>query len=292
MVHCSSPGGLGVLALGAGVGGSGGRRVRAGSGAAAAAARADPDREHRARARLGRARAAGSREGLRGRAIRGRASITRVGCYVLPNGDVLVAETNAPPEPETARAFAGWLMKNVIQRSGQPRCRAPIASRCCATRMATASPKRAASSCDGLQLAVRHGAGRRRALRREHRAVVRFPYRAGDDAIDGDPAIKVADLPAGPLNHHWTKNLHRETATARGSTPRSARTATSLRTGIESEEGRARDPRDRSGDRPDARVFASGLRNPNGLAWQPAPVRSGRSSTSATSSATTSCPTT
>ena len=30
--------------------------------------------------------------------------------YVLPNGDVLVAETNAPPKPDDAKGIKGWLM--------------------------------------------------------------------------------------------------------------------------------------------------------------------------------------
>src|SRR6185369_16943153 len=37
-------------------------------------------------------------------------------------------------------------------------------------------------------------------------AVLRFAYRDGQTSLDGEPA-KVADLPAGPRNHHWTKNL-------------------------------------------------------------------------------------
>jgi len=37
-------------------------------------------------------------------------------------------------------------------------------------------------------------------------AVVRFPYMEGATHID-TPGQKVADLPAGPINHHWTKNL-------------------------------------------------------------------------------------
>src|SRR5207237_516448 len=37
-------------------------------------------------------------------------------------------------------------------------------------------------------------------------AVMRFPYAEGDTRI-GKPGVKVADLPAGTLNHHWTKNV-------------------------------------------------------------------------------------
>ena len=64
--------------------------------------------------------------------------------YVLPNGDVLVAESNAPPKPEDGKGIKGWIMKLVMKRAGAG---TPIASRYCATLTATASRKRAAFSC-------------------------------------------------------------------------------------------------------------------------------------------------
>ena len=44
--------------------------------------------------------------------------IIRAGCYVLPNGDVLVAETNAPPKPEDGKGIKGWVMKLLMSRAG------------------------------------------------------------------------------------------------------------------------------------------------------------------------------
>ena len=38
--------------------------------------------------------------------------------YVLPNGDVLVAETNAPPKPDDAKGIRGWVMEKVMGRAG------------------------------------------------------------------------------------------------------------------------------------------------------------------------------
>jgi glucose/arabinose dehydrogenase len=38
--------------------------------------------------------------------------------YVLPNGDVLVAETNAPPKPDDSRGIKGWITKMVMGRAG------------------------------------------------------------------------------------------------------------------------------------------------------------------------------
>lgn len=37
---------------------------------------------------------------------------------VLPNGDVLVAETNAPPKPDDAKGIKGWVMRLVMKRAG------------------------------------------------------------------------------------------------------------------------------------------------------------------------------
>jgi glucose/arabinose dehydrogenase len=114
-------------------------------------------------------------------------------------------------------------------------------------------------------------------------AVIAFPYRRGETAIRAE-ARKVADLPGGPLNHHWTKNLiasrdgKRLYATV-GSNSNAAEH------GLEKEEQRAAilEIDAASGAK---RVFASGLRNPNGLGWEP---KSGTLwSTSATSSAATS----
>jgi glucose/arabinose dehydrogenase len=98
-------------------------------------------------------------------------------------------------------------------------------------------------------------------------ALLRFPYHAGDTKITA-AGVKVADLPAGPINHHWTKNV---IAGADGK--RLYVTVGSNSNvgdhGIAAEEGRAAiweiDPR--TGDH---RIFASGLRNPNGLAWEAA----------------------
>jgi glucose/arabinose dehydrogenase len=38
--------------------------------------------------------------------------------YVLPNGDVLVAESNPPPKPEDGKGIKGWIMKLVMKRAG------------------------------------------------------------------------------------------------------------------------------------------------------------------------------
>ena len=58
----------------------------------------------------------------------------------------------------------------------------------------------------GSEFAVRHGPGRQRPLCRRYRCGLRFAYtRARPGSTT--PGVKVADLPGGPINHHWTKNL-------------------------------------------------------------------------------------
>ena len=97
-------------------------------------------------------------------------------------------------------------------------------------------------------------------------AVLRFPYKEGQIQITA-PGEKVIDLPGGPLNHHWTKNL---IASQDGSLLYATVGSNSnvAENGIDAERGRAAiweiDPA--TGNH---RVFASGLRNPNGMAWEP-----------------------
>jgi glucose/arabinose dehydrogenase len=97
-------------------------------------------------------------------------------------------------------------------------------------------------------------------------AVVRFPYREGDTVISA-AGEKLVDLPAGPRNHHWTKNL---IASKDGSKlyVTTGSNSNVAEHGMHEEAGRAEiwEVDVRSGER---RTFASGLRNPNGLAWEP-----------------------
>ena len=97
-------------------------------------------------------------------------------------------------------------------------------------------------------------------------AIMRFAYVDGETQVTG-PGEKVADLPAGLINHHWTKNLIANRDGSRlyvtvGSNSNAAEN------GLDKEERRAAilevDPATGG-----TRVFASGLRNPNGMAFEP-----------------------
>ena len=59
----------------------------------------------------------------------------------------------------------------------------------------------------GTQFAVRNGAGRQRSVRRLHRCDSALSLHAGRHARSREPGEKIVDLPAGTINHHWTKNV-------------------------------------------------------------------------------------
>jgi glucose/arabinose dehydrogenase len=97
-------------------------------------------------------------------------------------------------------------------------------------------------------------------------ALVRFPYSLGQTQITATGTL-VVDLPAGPINHHWTKNV---IASADGLKlyVSVGSNSNAGENGIEKEAGRAAiwevDPATGA-----HRIFASGMRNPVGMAWEP-----------------------
>jgi glucose/arabinose dehydrogenase len=115
-------------------------------------------------------------------------------------------------------------------------------------------------------LSLRHDAANGKLYVANSDAIVAFPYSEGDTQITAAPE-KIADLPGGPINHHWTKDV---IASVDGTKLYATVGSNSNvgENGIEAEENRAAileiDITTRA-----VRVFASGLRNPNGLSWQP-----------------------
>ena len=185
--------------------------------------------------------------------------------YVLPNGDVLVAETNAPPKPEDGKGIRGWVQKQVQKRAGAT---VPSANRITLLRDADGDGIAETRSVflEGLLSPFGMALVGNDLYVANTDAVVRFPYKDGDTKITA-AGVKVVDLPAGPINHHWTKNV---VASRDGS--RLYVTVGSNSNvgdnGIAAEQDRAAiwevDPK--TGEH---RIFASGLRNPNGMGWQP-----------------------
>jgi glucose/arabinose dehydrogenase len=185
--------------------------------------------------------------------------------YVLPNGDVLVAETNAPPKPEDGKGIKGWVMKKVMAKAGAA---VPSPNRITLLRDVNGdgvaevrteflkglnSPYGMALIGQTLYVANADG-------------IVSFPYTPGATSISAAPTT-VAPLPGGPINHHWTKNI---IASKDGSKLYATVGSNSnvAENGIDKEENRAAilEIDLKTGT---SRLFASGLRNPNGMGWQP-----------------------
>ncbi|HUP95146.1 MAG TPA: sorbosone dehydrogenase family protein, partial [Burkholderiales bacterium] len=183
--------------------------------------------------------------------------------HLLPNGDVLVAETNAPPKPEDGKGIKGWIMKKVMRRAGAG---VPSANRITLLRDADGVAETRTTFLEGLNSPFGMVLVGNDFYVANSDAVMRFPYSAGDTRITA-AGTKIVDLPGGPLNHHWTKNIiaSRDGSRLYVTTGSNSNVAEH---GMEKEEGRAAiwevDPR--TGQH---RIFASGLRNPNGLAWEP-----------------------
>jgi glucose/arabinose dehydrogenase len=185
--------------------------------------------------------------------------------YVLPNGDVLVAETNAPKRPDDNKGIKGFFFRVFLAKGGGA---VPSMNRIVLLRDTNGdgiadtrsvflsglyAPFGMTLVADALYVANSDG-------------IVRFPYVTGVTNIVG-PGVKVVDLPAGRINHHWTKNV---IASPDGSKLYASVGSNSnvMENGFLHEQNRAAIWEiDRATGK--HRVFATGLRNPVGLAWEP-----------------------
>lgn len=184
--------------------------------------------------------------------------------YTLPNGDVLVAETNGPGE-DSGFSIKKWIQGIVMKRAGS---KVPSANRISLLRDADGD---GVAETRTIFLADLHSPFGMALIGNSFYvantdAILRFPYVPGETQIKG-PGVKVADLPAGKINHHWTKNIiasedGKKIYATVGSNSNVAEN------GMENEVNRAAilEIDVASGT---TRLFASGLRNPNGMAWQP-----------------------
>jgi glucose/arabinose dehydrogenase len=188
--------------------------------------------------------------------------------HTLPNGDVLVVQSRAPagkPKYRPKDYIRGWIMtmaagggsgpaqeSNLITLLRDPNRDGVVDER---HDLLTGlhSPFGLAWIDDTLYVAMADG-------------VVAYPYALGETAIDAAPEL-ITELPGGPLNHHWTKDLAlspdgRMLYASVGSNSNAAEN------GIEAEKGRAAIWQiDRATGA--SKIFASGLRNPNGLIFHP-----------------------
>jgi glucose/arabinose dehydrogenase len=185
--------------------------------------------------------------------------------YTLPNGDVLVAETSSPPQPEDEKGLRGMAAKYIMTKAG-----AKVAS---ANRISILRDSNGDGVADlkqpfitGLNAPIGMVLVGDDLYVAETDRLTRFAYVPGATSIT-TPGVKVADLPGGPRNHHWTKNV---VASADGAT-----LFVSVGSNSNVAENGLDEERNRAGilaiDRATGAtsVFATGLRNPVGMAFEP-----------------------
>lgn len=184
---------------------------------------------------------------------------------VLPNGDVLVAETNAPPRPAegSGAGVRGFVMAQLMKRAGAG---VPSPDRITLLRDADGDGRaeQRLVFAQGLHSPFGMALVGDRLYVANTDAVLEFAYAPGQTELRA-PLRTLTTLPAGPRNHHWTKNL---VASPDGRTLYATvgSNSNAAENGLDEEDGRAAIwAIDRaSGEK---RLFATGLRNPNGMAW-------------------------
>ena len=182
---------------------------------------------------------------------------------VLPNGDILVAETNSPPRK--SKGIEGFIMRTLMDKAGAG---VPSANRISLLRDADGDGKAEVKSAllEGLNSPYGMALIGDTLYVANTDAVMAYPFTPGQTKITG-AGRKVANLPAAKPNNHWTRNLIASTDgnklyVAIGSATNIAEK------GLAVEKGRARiiEIDLATGKKRD---FAVGLRNPVGMAWEP-----------------------
>jgi hypothetical protein len=182
--------------------------------------------------------------------------------YVLPNGDVLVVESNGPKAPisRPKDIITGWVQSFAGAK-------AKDANRITLVRASNGdgAPVRTVfldhlNSPFGVAL-VGHDL-----YVANTDAIIRYPYQDGQTSITA-PGTKLTDLPGGPIDHHWTKALLASPDGSKlyvgvGSNSNVAENGI----GAEYERAAIWEVDRASGAH---RIFASGVRNPTGLQWEP-----------------------
>jgi glucose/arabinose dehydrogenase len=185
--------------------------------------------------------------------------------YVLPNGDVLVAETNAPERPDENKGVRAWVMKRMMKKAGAAE---PSANRITLLRDGDGDgvAETRATFIEGLRSPLGMALIGEDFYVANTDGIVRFRYVPGATTIVGK-GTPIASLPAGRRNHHWVKNIvaNRDGTKLYASVGSNSNVGEN---GMDEEVGRAAiwevDLEART-----HRVFASGLRNPVGMAFEP-----------------------
>jgi glucose/arabinose dehydrogenase/uncharacterized membrane protein len=183
--------------------------------------------------------------------------------YVLPNGDILVVEASAPPTPIHRPKD---LIMGLVQGYAGANAKAPNRITLLRDTNGDGVPKLRTVFLDHLTSPFGVALVGHDLYVADTDAILKFPYNDGDTTISA-PGVKLTDLPGGPIDHHWTKSL---VASKDGS---------KLYVGVGSNSNITENGMAVEMNRADIlevdratgayRIFASGLRNPNGLQWEP-----------------------
>jgi glucose/arabinose dehydrogenase len=185
--------------------------------------------------------------------------------YTLPNGDVLVAETNAPERPQDGKGIKGKVMRKMQAKAGAA---VPSPNRITLLRDADGDgvAEMRTEFLTGLNSPFGMALVGNTLYVANTDAIMKFPYTPGDTHISAT-GVKLSDLPGGEINHHWTKNI---IASPDGSKLYATvgSNSNAAENGIDAEQGRAAiyEVDLATGEK---QLFASGMRNPNGMAWEP-----------------------
>jgi glucose/arabinose dehydrogenase len=184
--------------------------------------------------------------------------------HVLPNGDVLVAEARTEPEK-----LSGVTDAEAIRGLKESGYLGPSANRITLLRDGNGDgrPELKKTFIENLNQPFGMALVGDMLYVANTDAVVRFPYESGQSEITA-PGEQIVDLPAGGYNNHWTRNI---VANADGS---KLYVSVGSATNVDEEGIDAKVPEraailEINPDGSGKRIFASGLRNPNGMDWAP-----------------------
>jgi glucose/arabinose dehydrogenase len=182
--------------------------------------------------------------------------------YLLPNGDVLVAEASGPHFAQDFSGVKGMAADFIMKKAGAV---VDPVGRLILLRQTPQGVQRFVFA-DGLASPMGMALVGNELFVADTDALIKFPYQPGDTKASAPPT-HVLDLPGGPIDHHWTKTLLASTDGAKFYVGVGSNSNVGDN-GMAAEEGRAAIWEI---DRATLahRIFASGLRNPVGLAWEP-----------------------